>query len=354
MPEEEAMETEEKCYAALHFGEGFRRGVPMKLREVVKLTGLTKRTIYFYIEENFLSPEINPRNGYYIFSKEDVVRLKLLQQLRKADFSIKDIHEMLKHPASAYIYVRKQTEALEKEREMLNHKIRSLQELYERLPILVSGEALSEAIFQTHFPDNSVNPPSDSSGDASLVSLYLWGPFLNDITMTEYRKYLWGKLVSETEKAHSESLQRLKKYVYSLSAEELDREFILRAEHIEQICSVLPEEIPGYIRRMERKIAEQAGDQEFLEAWKREYRLRVEPTTKLYDSEFNGLVSEMSPRFSQYYRKIHRFCDEIYAWVMSEEGRPVKERILKNLEGYIDLCADHHGQIAALFGLGRV
>lgn len=46
-----------------------RKGVSMKLSEVVKLTGLTKRTIYFYIEEKFLTPEINPGNGYYIFRK---------------------------------------------------------------------------------------------------------------------------------------------------------------------------------------------------------------------------------------------------------------------------------------------
>lgn len=326
----------------------------MRLKEVVKLTGLTKRTIYFYIEEKFLSPDTNPDNGYYIFTEEDVARLKLLQQLRKADFSIKDIHEILKHPASAYIYIRKQTEALEKERELLNYKIRSLHDLYERLPILVSGESLSKAIFQTDFPDNSVNLPTDSNGDASLVSLYLWGPFLNDITMTEYRKYLWGKLVTETGKVHSEALLRLKRYVYSLTTEELDREFITRSEHIEQVALITEKDMSQYIQLVEKSIAKNVENPEFVSAWKSAYHLRIEPTTNLYDSEFNGLVSEMSPKFSMYYRNIHVCCDEVYRWFASEEGRQVKELLIKNLEGYIDLCADHHGQIAALFGLGTV
>lgn len=95
----------------------------MKLGEVVKITGLSKRTIYFYIEEHFLSPEVNPSNGYYIFSEEDVERLKMLQQLRKADFSIKDIHAILKHPTSAYnIYIQKQIDTLKREQELLAKK----------------------------------------------------------------------------------------------------------------------------------------------------------------------------------------------------------------------------------------
>lgn len=325
----------------------------MKINEVVKRTGLTKRTIYFYIEERFLAPEVNPENGYYIFSEEDVVRLKMLQQLRKADFSIKDIHEILKHPASAYIYVRKQTEALEKERELLDQKIRSLHKLYDRLPILVSDEALSEAIFQTDFPDHTVSLPVDANSDASLVSLYLWGPFLNDISMTEYRKYLWTKLVAETERVHTEELLCLKEYVYSLTAEELDREFISRSEHIEQIASIRQEQLPAYIQDAKARITERAGNSEFVRYWKEGYRSRIEATTNLYDSEFNGLVSEMSPRFSQYYRNIHICCDAIYDWFQTAEGSPVRDRLLKNLDGCIDLCGAHHGQIAVLFGPGE-
>lgn len=170
----------------------------MKLGEVVKITGLSKRTIYFYIEEHFLSPEVNPSNGYYSFSEEDVERLKMLQKLRKADFSIKDIHAILKHPTSAYIYIQKQIDTLKREQELLAKKVNSLENLYNSLPIL---------------------------------------------------------------------------------------------------------------------------------------------------------VSELSPRFSSYYHNIHKCCDLLYEWLDSDNGRPVKKRLLQNLDGYLDLCADHHGQIAALFGV---
>lgn len=85
--------------------------------------------------------------------------------------------------------------------------------------------------------------------------------------------------------------------------------------------------------------------------WKRDYNSRILPTTILYDSEFNALVSELSPKFSSYYENIHKCCDYIYEWLLSEEGDAVKEKLVSNLNGYIDLSADHHAQIAALFGM---
>lgn len=88
----------------------------MRLKEIIQKTGLNKRTIHFYIEEHFLTPKTDPSNGYYIFSEDDVERLKMLQQLRRADFSIKDIHAILKHPTSAYIYIKNRWKSFKKSR----------------------------------------------------------------------------------------------------------------------------------------------------------------------------------------------------------------------------------------------
>lgn len=326
----------------------------MKLGEVVKKTGLSKRTIYFYIEEHFLTPDVNDVNGYYNFSMEDVKRLQMLQQLRKADFSIKDIHAILKHPASAYIYIQKQVEALKKERELLNRQIGSLQNLYDRLPIFVSEEELSDAVFHTDFPDDSFLIPEDLNSDASIVSLYLWGPFLNDVTMTEYQRYLWKKLLAETARVHSEELFMLKKYVYSLSAEELDRKFAVQSKHIAQVSTLNEIELMSYIEEAKLKLAECAGNKEFVSLWKKEYQPSIQPTLTLYDSDFNTLVSELSPRFSTYYNNIHKCCDAIYKWLLSEDGMSVKKALLEKLEGSIDLCANHHAQIAMIVGVRKI
>lgn len=324
----------------------------MRLKEIMQKTGLTKRTIHFYIEEHFLTPDVDPSNGYYIFSDEDVERLKILQQLRKADFSIKDIHAILKHPTSAYIYIKKQMEKLQQEQELLTRKIGSLQRLYDKLPVLVSSEDFSDAVFRTDFPDNTFALPPNLNSDVNLISLYLWSPFLNGITMSEYQKYLWDKLLRETAKVPSDTLLTLKDYLYSLSAEQLDRELRLRTRHIEEVASLTPEKMPLYVEKACEWITGCSQNDAFAASWKQDYHSHTQPLTQLYDSDFNSLMTELSPRFSDYYRNIHICCDRIYDWLLSPEGSPIFTRLSEQLGGYMDFCALHHGEIAALFGIG--
>ncbi len=322
----------------------------MRLKEIMQKTGLTKRTIHFYIEEHFLTPDIDPSNGYYIFSEEDVERLKMLQQLRKADFSIKDIHAILKHPTSAYIYIKKQMEKLQKEQELLARKIGSLQKLYDKLPVLVSSEDFTDAVFRTDFPDNTFALPPNLDSDVNLISLYLWGPFLNGITMNEYQKYLWDKLLRETAKVPSDILLTLKDYLYSLSAEQLDYELELRTRHIEEVAALTSETMSVYVQKACNWITRCSKNDEFAAAWKQDYHTHTQPLTQLYDSDFNSLMTELSPRFSDYYRNIHLCCDRIYDWLLSENGTETFIRLSTQLGGYMDFCALHHGEIAALFG----
>ncbi len=43
----------------------------IKIQEVCKRTGLSKRNIDFYMKEKLLLPEMNEENGYYNFCEED-------------------------------------------------------------------------------------------------------------------------------------------------------------------------------------------------------------------------------------------------------------------------------------------
>ncbi len=72
----------------------------MKIKEVVKLTGLTEKTIRFYEDKGLIVPEREEINGraFRSYSREDVERLNLVADLRKLDFSISDIVEMRDRP----------------------------------------------------------------------------------------------------------------------------------------------------------------------------------------------------------------------------------------------------------------
>ena len=220
--------------------------------------------------------------------------------------------------------------------------------------MFVSSQAFSDAVFCTDFPDSTVALPPDLDSDVNLISLYLWGPFLNGITMSEYQKYLWDKLQKETAKVPSGTLLTMKDYLYSLTAEQLDHELQLRTRHIEEIAMLTQETMPAYVRKACQWIADCSESDAFAMTWKQDYHTHTLPLTRLYDSDFNSLMTELSPRFSDYYRNIHLCCDQIYDWLLSDDGADIFSRLSEQLGGYMDLCALHHGEIAALFGTGIV
>lgn len=72
----------------------------MKISEVCKKTGLTKRAIRFYTEKGLLSPETYEKGSreYYEYSEDDVKLLKAVSTLRKLDISLDDISKIIKEP----------------------------------------------------------------------------------------------------------------------------------------------------------------------------------------------------------------------------------------------------------------
>lgn len=72
----------------------------MRIKDVCKETGLTDKAIRIYINNELISPSYQESyNGRrnYTFSNEDVEQLKKIALLRKYDFSISSIREMLEN-----------------------------------------------------------------------------------------------------------------------------------------------------------------------------------------------------------------------------------------------------------------
>ena len=41
----------------------------MRIQEVIKKTGLSRRTVYYYIDQKMISPVVDEHNGYHDFSR---------------------------------------------------------------------------------------------------------------------------------------------------------------------------------------------------------------------------------------------------------------------------------------------
>lgn len=72
----------------------------MKIKEVCKRTGLTERTIRFYVEEGLIKPESTVMNQrqYREYSEQDVAELETIARLRKLFFTLDEIRDMKQSP----------------------------------------------------------------------------------------------------------------------------------------------------------------------------------------------------------------------------------------------------------------
>ena len=76
----------------------------MKIKVVCERTGLTDRTIRYYIEEELLSPSFKENyigRKSFDFTEDDIARLNDIAVLRNFDFSIEEIRQILKDPSSS-------------------------------------------------------------------------------------------------------------------------------------------------------------------------------------------------------------------------------------------------------------
>ncbi|MBQ2106102.1 MAG: hypothetical protein II253_04210, partial [Lachnospiraceae bacterium] len=263
--------------------------------------------------------------------------------------SIKDIHGLLNHPSSVHIYMQKQIEKLRQEEKNLQLKISRLRKIANQLPMQVSYDTLASIVKNTAFPEPNLDPVANPEKDAELVCLYLWGSFLHNIEMTEYRQFLWNKLLQQTARSHNLAIYQLKEFLYSLPADRIDSVFASRNLHINKIVALSPQTIPEFVDEMKTHLDKQSQSLAFISYWKDNYKKQIQITTSLYDSEFNALATELSPCFSVYCQNIHECCRLLYEWLRSESGRTTYERLVENLDGCMDLESNHHGELAAMF-----
>ena len=138
----------------------------MKIKEVIKVTGLTDRAIRLYIENELVKPECDENyNGRKSidFSENDVEQLKNIAMLRKAGFSIAEIKSLQMGGEQAQItikeYINKTSEKIEVNTEILE-KIGSL--AYEKnITVEIVCERLLDSVSNADIPKEDMEIPAN-------------------------------------------------------------------------------------------------------------------------------------------------------------------------------------------------
>jgi DNA-binding transcriptional MerR regulator len=80
----------------------------MKINEVMKETGLTKKAIYYYENEGLIKPQKDPENNYRNYSGEEVRKLIVINILRRLDVPIKAIGDIIKNSVPMKVVLKEQ------------------------------------------------------------------------------------------------------------------------------------------------------------------------------------------------------------------------------------------------------
>ena len=109
----------------------------MKINEVERLVGVTKRNIRFYEAQGLLSPGRNAENGYRDYGDGDIEAIRKIKLLRKLDVPLEEIRKMQQGLLTLTDGLRRHIIQLEREQENLAAMQSLCQELAD------AGEQLS-------------------------------------------------------------------------------------------------------------------------------------------------------------------------------------------------------------------
>jgi DNA-binding transcriptional MerR regulator len=296
----------------------------MRIQDVVKKTGLQKRTIYYYIKERLIKPAVDSRSSYNSFSDDDVRRLLTIKKLRDIGMSIANIRSILLNPRTAGFYLHKQLNAMQMESLVLQKTLENLDEFVARFPACRTVEELeacfADASFKPDIPDGQLHL---GSRDARLISQYLWQAYTN-VPMTEYRQFLWQKVVRYTEEQVKSSLRIFSLYLQHISPEQLDNYGIIHSLRDKRIISLTADNIPAFTEELKASLLSFAKDKTQLEQWHLLYEPVIRPAT-LFGFACSPLLSEFNPDYSKYYENIHSCCMLLKQYLDSAAGQKLHE-----------------------------
>lgn len=321
----------------------------MRIQTFSKKTGVSRRTIHFYIQKGLLRPKTDESNGYYDFSPQDGQRLILLRLLREAGFPLSAIRSLLENPAAAEYHLRMRLGRVRQERERLKQTEQGLLAVLEDLPVCPDFAGLYGR-FTARFPGEEVPRPAY---DALLVNHFLWRVFWPEEGPTEYQRFLWDKINRLTradflQGGLHEDYTQVYGYLCSQEETKIDLLYAGRNQHYNYVASLSPQGVERYAGEMKQNIRALLENPAAVRQWKSDRRVLNLSLMRIYTSEIGRLGEEMCPFFCQYKQKSTRACGITYQWLHTPAGAGLLERLNRMLGDSMDLEHCNHAELESL------
>ncbi|NSW89542.1 MAG: MerR family transcriptional regulator [Firmicutes bacterium] len=275
----------------------------MLIKEVCKITGLTRKAIEYYEEKGLIAPRIED-NGYRNFSKEDVKRLKEISLLRKLGLNIAEIRSVLdgenKRANLAKIKYQKDLELQKDKRkqELLNQLIegKNLDEIIHQIEHLDKQQTIMEKLLNA-FPGYY----------GRFLALH-FGRFMNSRILTKEQEIAYNTVVEFLDSVENFRIPPELEKFFEDATSYIDTELM---ESITTNMIKAVEDIDDYIEQ-NKDILEQYIVYKNSEEYKQSplYKiqsllLEFQRTNRYYDV-FISNMRKLSPSYDEYYKKLER------------------------------------------------
>lgn len=127
--------------------------VMMTVNELAREANVTTDTVRHYVRIGLLQPERHPDNGYKLFNRADVQRLRFVHQARQLGYSLKEIKDIFSECRHVHTVCPKARQILRRRMKDNRAKLRKMNKLQKNLERTVAS-------WEKNFPDGA--PDSDS------------------------------------------------------------------------------------------------------------------------------------------------------------------------------------------------
>ena len=301
----------------------------MLINEVTKQTGLTRKAVYFYVEQGFVRPVVLEPSGYRDYSKEDVQRLRLIGRLRALDLSIAEIRSLLETGGRLDIPLHRVLEAKEEELRRALTAVYQLRNVLDRMPPNTKLSEFSELLLRMDLEKpHSFELMPEENQTARKTTLLLWEAAL-DVEQEGVVSRLWPRLVEEMRK-NQRGMESYEAYYSRFDDTQLEKDYWGRRGRVTGLSSCPPERYGEVAAEQANQLRFLAGNGTLQEAWRDIYHTVTLPLLR-FSAPMNDMVQAYNPVFAGYSRTLAGAYQLIASWLEEPEGRAVRETLRARL-----------------------
>lgn len=292
----------------------------MKISDVMKETGLTRKSIYYYEEVGLISPTKEDENSYRNYSESDLERLKQIKTLRLLDVSLQQIKDIFDNSLTF-------NEIMEEQLGKIKEKIKVLNETENIIKLLINDKDNSTSFSYNldklnHYLDLGAKASKDymkkelerifPSGFGKLMAV-MYGPFLDEPINTKEKEESWTgfvKVLDSTEEVKfpeeiTAILDRLYNNVTKEGLEEFESQ---TGKIINNVISFSDQISTEEMANIDKKIKDgqnQEGYSELMEMSKKLFEF-VKANPNILPPDFSNYLKILSSKYSTFGENISK------------------------------------------------